>query len=644
MKHSISNLFEKIVMCRLEKKYSRKMILIFGLTISVIGLILNLTPAEIRSAEIYDDTNIAPYESYNFSIKPIIDISGKDFKIKFSAQFKGKSNLSIIFLNSSEYENYIANDSIENLTTIRILKENYDLTRNVTIYQDSFTISNKGIIHILFLNNEDTVLLLGFNYAYTIIAPIYYLGLIIMSIGVLFTLGVLAWCLNGWKRYFLIGININLSFFFMHIAILPELLIETPSGISALLDILHFELYQDFEFYYVKWVDLFKNGVFPYSEQYGPYSYGPLFIITLGMFNLFTTPIWSPAIPLFLSTIGTGYLVYLISKKTTENEKYSIYAMIFYLVNPFTMLYSSFLWLNPSIFTFFVTLSYYFVLTRKNNFAVISLGIGAMYKQFALVFFPIILLLLIKKKGVKRIKMIMKYVIYYSMIFCFTLLLISLPFLIINFQSYIRSYTGNVAIPIESLITYNMDLGTAVNFNTFFLLVRAPKVITFIIAYALGLYILLFSCLFKIYFYYLENLILKKNIKRSNKNSDFIEAIFLSILIVISIHLFYPRGSYKYYLILLVPFISILFDFRDLMFLQASEVEVKKYKFQKRYLFPLVMSWIIFLAYRYIYFWILIVWIIFYLYLRAPKENKIKKKIDSIIRKIITKTKLRMIN
>ncbi len=629
-------------MCRFEKNYLRKMFLILGLTISAIGLIFNLAPAEIKSVEFYDNLIMAPYESYNFSIEPNIDISGKDFKVKFSAQFKGKSNLSVVFLNSSEYENFIANDSIENYITIRILKENYDLSRNVTIFQDSFRITTKGIIYILILNNDDTVLFLGFNYNYTIISPTYYYGLIVMSVGFLFTFGMLAWCLNGWKRYFIIGVNINLTFFFIHIAILPQLLIENPSLISPLLDITHFEMYRDYEGWYLEWVDLFKNGVFPYSEEYAHYSYGPLFILTLGMFNLFTTPIWSPAIPLFLSTIGTGYIVYLISKKTTENEKYSIYSMIFYLINPFTIIYSSFLWLNPSIFTFFVILSFYFVLTQKYHLSMLFLGIGVLYKQFALFFFPILLLLLIHEKGEKRIKMIMKYVFYYTMIFCFTLLLISLPFLITNFQSYIQSYTGNIAIPIEYLLTFDMDQGKAINFNTFFLLVKAPKVITFIIAYALGFYILLFSCLLKIYFYTLEYLISKRNIMRSNKNSSFIETIFLSILIIISIQLFYPRGSYKYYLILLVPFISILFDFRDLSLLEATEIEGKKYKFQKRYLFPLIMSWIIFLSSRYIYFWILIIWILIYLYLRAPKENRIKTRIEFIIRKI--KTKLCTIN
>ncbi|MFX1238442.1 MAG: hypothetical protein ACFE8P_12080, partial [Promethearchaeota archaeon] len=44
--------------------------------------------------------------------------------------------------------------------------------------------------------------------------------------------------------------------------------------------------------------------------------------------------------------------------------------------------------------------------------------------------------------------------------------------------------------------------------------------------------------------------------------------------------------------------------------------KISDYKFEKRFLVPLIISWIVFFCYRYVYFWILIIWAFFYLYMK----------------------------
>ncbi|MFX0045821.1 MAG: hypothetical protein ACFE8Z_08240, partial [Candidatus Hermodarchaeota archaeon] len=86
------------------------------------------------------------------------------------------------------------------------------------------------------------------------------------------------------------------------------------------------------------------------------------------------------------------------------------------------------------------------------------------------------------------------------------------------------------------------------------------------------------------------------------------EALFWSILIVLTLQIFFPRGSYKFYLLALTPFISVLFDYRDLK-LERTE----SFRFQRHHLMSMVVSWAVFLCFRLVYFWILLVWALFYL-------------------------------
>ena len=163
----------------------------------------------------------------------------------------------------------------------------------------------------------------------------------------------------------------------------------------------------------------------------------------------------------------------------------------------------------------------------------------------------------------------------------------------------------------ESLATFHPELGWPVNFNTFFVWVGVPSVIAWGIAYLLAYYVLLGAFLVLIYISFArfrssENI----EVQREDRAKRVItEALFWSILIVLILQIFFPRGSYKFYLLALTPFISILFDYRDLK-LERTE----PFRFQKHYLMPILVSWVVLVCLRLVYFWILLVWAFLYLH------------------------------
>jgi hypothetical protein len=102
------------------------------------------------------------------------------------------------------------------------------------------------------------------------------------------------------------------------------------------------------------------------------------------------------------------------------------------------------------------------------------------------------------------------------------------------------------------------------------------------------------------------------------------KAILWSFITVMSVQLFYPRGSYKFYLLALVPFIALMFDYNNL------ELRLRtQYKFQRGHLFGILISLVIFLCFRYVYFWFLGAWSIFYL-IKSGTLSQITSRISRI--------------
>ena len=151
-----------------------------------------------------------------------------------------------------------------------------------------------------------------------------------------------------------------------------------------------------------------------------------------------------------------------------------------------------------------------------------------------------------------------------------------------------------------------------VHFNTFFLLIGAPPIITVPIAFLLGNYILLGVTGVLVFVAFARYSLSSDLPDKARMQKIITEALFWGIILVLLVQLFFPRGSYKFYLIALMPFLAVLFGYNDLTLTNANPFE-----FRKRHWFVIIVTFAIFLCLRYLYFWILIAMILFYLHKRG---------------------------
>ncbi|HMF32281.1 MAG TPA: hypothetical protein VKK79_12745, partial [Candidatus Lokiarchaeia archaeon] len=374
---------------------------------------------------------------------------------------------------------------------------------------------------------------------------------------------------------------------------------------------------------YAHWVDSFVSGVWPYSPALAGYPYPPLFIVTLAGFDLLPGPQWKMAIPLFACTIATGYLLFKIAYKLTGNERRATTIMLLYYINPFTLLYGSFGWLNPSLFVFFVVLAFYLALLRKDGWAIVSLGIATMYKQLAVVFLPLLVLAFLKDLPSPSLGNRFKNLLKSTGIYILSILAISAPFLAVKGSVYLQqAFLGQIGYSIE-LLTSPTQITWPVTFNTFFVWVGAPAVVTIGIAYCLQYYILLGGCAIVIFFNFSRLRAPEMTSVPKSRNSFLVtELLFAALVLVFCLQLFFPHGSYKYYLMLLTPFISLFYDFDNLSLTPLAE-SPKDALFRWQSLAPVLLSWIIFLFDRNIYFLILLAWLLVYLQKKRKKWPKI---------------------
>ncbi|MGD9397074.1 MAG: hypothetical protein PVJ05_11645 [Candidatus Thorarchaeota archaeon] len=579
----------------------QKGVILLGLAIAVIGLTFHfMVPNDIRS-----DYPLRLDPSSQTVGNIALETGDPDYVLRLSVNLDyGYENLSAYLVSAGEYTRF------ESGTPLNELEYIAEFVGSPTYVWET-TVTDDLDLHIFILNSNTYQVFCGYHYS--ILPSTFYPSLSVGFAGAFVTIFGLAWFLNGWKRFFVCGVAINLVFFYLRIFTLAG----SSSGFPDLFGIPFFfdwliEPYNDYRFFYIRWIPGLWEGAWPYTldaaSQMSGYIYPPLWIYTVAALG--STPAWLPGLILFAYNMATGAVVFAISKELTGDERRSNFAMLLYLLNPITFFYGSYLWLNPLPYVFFVTLSFYLALKQQRTLSVVSIAIAVLYKQFAVLFFPLLVLLLIKDNVKVDIRKALFNFFKYSIIYAGIVLLASLPFLIVNLDAYIQRVLI-LGYPPELLMSFVPSTGWPISFNTFFLWIGTPGFITTALAYLLAYNVLLgLSCLV-IYISFARFKLDDPTDSMPETNRThilIIQALFWSILIVLVIQLFYPRGAYKYYLTILTPFISILFDYRDLE-LESSE----PFSFQRARLLPVIVSAIVVICFRLVYFWILIVWLLFFL-------------------------------
>lgn len=353
----------------------------------------------------------------------------------------------------------------------------------------------------------------------------------------------------------------------------------------------NFEGYLDYDYYYTSWGQQFVKGILPYSDAFNsfeiggeiyntPYFFPPLYVYmcALGV----SLPMGPFGIGFLLTLFGflTAFPIYGISTYFSQNNQVGAVAAATYLFNPVVLFYTVFEWLNPAPFVFFAMLSFFLLMRGNRISGTLAMAASALFKQTAFfLVLPLIAYLLRKppaknavvtEDGLKPagddldIRGFVKMGVY-ALLFVSA---ISLPFLtdIGNYIYYVFERPGgfmlsdvtvlpNPSQPISFpvlLISLNIVIQ---NLNAS-LGIMLPEIPESIIQFVnLGSYYTIFFVITLI------PLLLKMLMNEkddTNLRQYWSKMMFFTFLMLLCLHLFSPRGIFKYYCVLLIPFFSIL--------------------------------------------------------------------------------------
>ncbi len=404
---------------------------------------------------------------------------------------------------------------------------------------------------------------------------------------------------------------------------------------------INFEGYLDYDYYYYSWGQQFVNGISPYTDAFNrieidgtfyntPYFFPPLYVYmcALGV----VLPIDPFGIGFLLTLFGylTAIPIYGISTYLSQNKRVGTVAAATYLFNPLVLYFTVFEWLNPAPFVFFAMLSFYLLMRGNRLSGTLAMVISALFKQTAFFLALPLLAYLLRKPPVDNpvatddelkppgdeldLRGFTKMAIQVLIV----VIAVSLPFLsdISNYIFYIFQRPGsllytdvsvlpNASQPISitvllisaNIVIQNMNasLGIAIP--------EIPESIIQIVN--LGTYYTVFLILAMIPLLLLMLMHVKDD---RNLRQYWSKMLFLTLILMLCLHLFSPRGIYKYYCVALIPFFSIL---------PVSKMITQKSEKMKLSIFmilnPLVFSILILFPSRYIYLALLLLILIAYL-------------------------------
>lgn len=176
------------------------------------------------------------------------------------------------------------------------------------------------------------------------------------------------------------------------------------------------------------WIINTKIGIFP--------------SVLINWFASYETGIVFNKMAAVIADFGCAYFIYKISLLISGNKKLATGSAIFFLFFPASWYLSAYWGQVDSIWSFFVLLSVYALLKEKTFIAVFFAGISILFKQTAVLFFPLILFYGLKKKKIEAITLALA-------VLFFLTYAVYLPFLPNNtfasaFGLYLKSFRGEI--------------------------------------------------------------------------------------------------------------------------------------------------------------------------------------------------------
>jgi hypothetical protein len=317
-----------------------------------------------------------------------------------------------------------------------------------------------------------------------------------------------------------------------------------------------FEGWADHDYFYHSWANL-------------PYFFPPFFVYLCVIGKLLQTDL---GIGFIISLFGflTAFPIYGISVYLSGNRHVGAIAAGTYLFNPITLYHTAFEWLNPAPFVFFSVLSFYLLMHNRRILGALAMTTSALFKQTAF-FFALPLLAFLLKRAPQPIsedgfdssegeeakkpdgdRLDLRGFMRIVLVVCAYAAVSSMPYLL-DPLNYVRAIFSTAGGTYLTDLTSPPPIYYPITLVVLFIILGFPEwllePINLFTYYSVGLFIAIIPIL----------VFMLKEVKDDrNLQAYWRRMLFLTLLLMLCVHIFSPRGIYKYYTVALVPFFSIL--------------------------------------------------------------------------------------
>ena len=384
---------------------------------------------------------------------------------------------------------------------------------------------------------------------------------------------------------------------------------------------IQFEGWADYSYYYQTWGNQFLGGYTPYTspfdyatpDHYAPYFFPPLYVYLCALGNLLPFGSFGIAILICLFGFATAFPIYGITTYLSQNKRVGEIAVATYLLNPLILFHTTYDWLNPAPFVFFMMLSFYFLMKQRRISGTLAMATAALFKQTAFFLALPLIAYLIKvppSKGaptsaddeIKNIdelvwgdQLDVRGLLKMSTIVIVFVIALSYPY-VLNFGNYVYHIFLKPGTTLLKDITVLPASNAPITLAMFFILIGAPGILTQTINLATSYSILLLIGVL------VPFVLMLLEVKDDRELPNFWRRIlFFTLLMLLSVHIFSPRGIYKYYCVALIPFFSILSCER-----MISQTEGKTPSSLSMFVNPFVLTLIILMPNRFVFIGILL--------------------------------------
>jgi hypothetical protein len=341
---------------------------------------------------------------------------------------------------------------------------------------------------------------------------------------------------------------------------------------------IQFEGWADYGYYYQTWGNQFLGGYTPYTnpfdyvtpDHYAPYFFPPLYVYLCALGNLLPFGSFGIAILICLFGFATAFPIHGISTYLSQNRHVGEIAVATYLLNPLILFHTTYDWLNPAPFVFFMMLSFYLLMKRRRLSGALAMATAALFKQTAFFLALPLIAYLIKAspslgtvnsmddntkdadEQVPGDQLDVRGLLKLSIIVIAFAIALSLPY-ILDFGNYVYHIFLKPGTTLLKDVTVLPASNAPITLVVLFIVIGAPRVLTQFINLATAYSVFL---LIGILIPFVPMLLEVKNDR--DLPSYWRRMLFLTLLMLLSVHIFSPRGIYKYYCVALIPFFSIL--------------------------------------------------------------------------------------